>query len=98
MAKRKPKTAPVAQRTFVLVAQDDLRTHLQRWRTHHDCGDHWPDFLEILLMTVADIQTQLAELAAKIAAIPPAPAVVASQADLDAISAQITTITASVPS
>lgn len=98
MAKRKPKTAPPAPRRFVIVDTDDLRSNLQRWRTHHDCGDHWPDFLEIFLMTVADIQSQLDQLAAKIAAIPPAPAVVATQADLDAIGAQITTITASVPS
>ena len=49
------------------------------------------------MSTVLDIQQQLDALAAKIAAIPPAVVPVATQADLDAISAQITTITAAVP-
>ena len=49
-------------------------------------------------MTVADLQTQLDALAAKIAAIPPAAVPVATQSDLDALGAKIATITASVPS
>ena len=75
----------------------DLRTRCHHFRTRHDCGDHWIEFLELFMSTVLDIQQQLDALAAKIAAIPPAVVPVATQADLDAISAQITTITAAVP-
>ena len=98
MAKRPSRKVPAAPRAFAPSHADDLATNLGRWHKHHKCGDHWLDFLEILVMTVADIQAQLDALAAKIAAIPPAADPVATQADLDAISAKIDTITASVPS
>ena len=96
--KRKVRKLPVAKRRFTLADSGDLRTNLARWQKHHKCGAHWLDFLEIFFMTVADLQTQLDALAAKIAAIPPAAVPVATQADLDALGAKIATITASVPS
>lgn len=39
--------------------RDELLAQLWRWHQQHDPGDHWPEFLEILVTALTDLEEEL---------------------------------------
>jgi hypothetical protein len=74
--------------------RERLRQTLGEWHRRHHAGDHWLEFLEVFIMTVADLDGKLDAiragvegLKAEITVLKSSPALI-TQAELDALNAK----------